>query len=51
MNDLRPRDWFFGGLVLVGLYAMIGFDWLPGLVVFLVGAVGVVTNAARWESS
>ncbi len=51
MDTLRPFDWFCAMLVIGGLWSYLGFEWWPGLLLFFVGAVGVVVNAARWESS
>lgn len=46
MNDLSRTDWFCGLLVIAGLAALIAFEWLPGLALFVGGGLWFICRDA-----
>lgn len=48
---MTRRDWFFGCLAVAGLATLITFEWLPGLVLFVIGGAYMVANGASVSSS
>ena len=48
---MNRRDWFFGCLAVTGLATLIAFEWLPGLVIFVIGGLYLVANGASTNPS
>lgn len=48
---MSKADWFFGCMAVIGLAALIAFEWVPGLIIFAIGGLYMVANGASVRSS
>lgn len=47
---MNKRDWLFGWLTVIGLATLITFEWIPGLLLFAIGGIGLVASGASVTS-